>query len=80
MNKLEKENQVKKVLSEVLEKNINEINEDVALNTTYEWDSQAMVSIIVALEEEFDIDIELEDAEKLTSYKAIVEYISTLTN
>jgi len=41
-------------------------------------DSLDMVEIIMKLEEQFDIEINDEDAEKLTSIQEVVDYINAL--
>ena len=43
-------------------------------------DSLDMVEIIMKLEEQFNIEINDEDAEKLTSIQEVVDYIHTLRN
>jgi len=42
-------------------------------------DSLDTVELIMALEEEFDIEIPDEDAEKLTTVKAVIDYIEDKT-
>lgn len=52
--------------------------EQVTLETSFkdlDADSLDVVELIMALEEEFDIEIPDEDAEKLTTVGAAVEYI-----
>lgn len=52
--------------------------EEITLETSFEdlnADSLDIVELIMALEEEFDIEIPDEDAEKLTTIRAAVEYI-----
>lgn len=53
--------------------------EEVALETTFEElnaDSLDVVEMVMALEEEFDIEIPDEDAEKISSIDAAVQYIN----
>ena len=55
-----------------------EDEDQVTLETSFkdlEADSLDVVELIMALEEEFDIEIPDEDAEKLTTVGAAVEYI-----
>lgn len=52
--------------------------EEITIDTSFEdlnADSLDIVELIMSLEEEFGIEIPDEDAEKLTTVKAAVEYI-----
>lgn len=53
---------------------------DIAMETSFEElnaDSLDIVELIMALEEEFDIEIPDEDAEKLTTVGAAVDYVKS---
>jgi acyl carrier protein len=41
-----------------------------------EWDSLKMMTLIVVLEEEFEIEIPLDDIENLTSFRALQSFLS----
>jgi acyl carrier protein len=41
------------------------------------WDSLGQVNLMMALEQTFDVYIEVEDFDKLKSVPAILEYLST---
>lgn len=72
-------NKVKSIVAEQL--GVDE--EEITLDTSFEdlnADSLDIVELIMALEEEFDIEIPDEDAEKLTTVGAAVEYIRERTN
>jgi acyl carrier protein len=69
------DNKIFKIIAKVLEIRINNLNEFSDYNNTKNWDSMATVNIIVALEEEFDIDIELDDAEEFISIKNIFKIL-----
>ncbi len=50
--------------------------ENLDVNTSSAWDSLAHLNLILALEEEFDIEIEPEDFPKLhNSYQGILEFL-----
>ncbi|HHT63983.1 MAG TPA: acyl carrier protein [Clostridia bacterium] len=52
--------------------------DQITLETSFkdlDADSLDVVELIMALEEEFDIEIPDEDAEKLTTVGAVVEYV-----
>lgn len=55
---------------------------EITLDTSFEdlnADSLDIVELIMALEEEFEIEIPDEDAEKITTVKAVVDYIKGRT-
>ena len=70
-----KKDKIISIIAEVLQTNISNINEKSDYNNTNGWDSLATTNIIVALEEEFDIDIELDDAEKFISVENILKIL-----
>jgi acyl carrier protein len=39
------------------------------------WDSVAHITLLSAISEEFGVELEVEDYEELTSYRAIAEYL-----
>ncbi len=63
------------IIADVLEINPNKLNAESNYENTNGWDSMATTNIIVALEDELDIDIELDDAEQFISIKNIVNII-----
>ncbi|HBT46331.1 MAG TPA: acyl carrier protein [Peptococcaceae bacterium] len=67
-------NKVRSIVAEQLGVEEEEINMDTSFEDL-NADSLDIVELIMALEEEFDIEIPDEDAEKLTTIKAAVEYI-----
>lgn len=66
---------VKKIIAEQLSLNEEEINMDSSFLDDLGADSLDVVEIIMALEEEFDIEISDEDAEKATTVGDVVNYI-----
>lgn len=44
------------------------------------WDSVAHVTLLSAISEEFGVEFEIDDYEELTSYQAIVQYVSNSRN
>ena len=63
------------IISKTLSINIKNIDINTNSDNTKQWDSLATTNIIVALEEGFDIDIDLDDAEKFVSVEAIIKII-----
>ena len=54
--------------------NIN-VDEDSVQSDFAEWDSLGHIKLILALEKDFDKTFDFNDIYKLTSYKALEEYI-----
>ena len=69
------EDKVKKIISEKLSVDIEEIVPEASFVDDLGADSLDLVELIMSMEEEFDIDISDEDAEKLVTFKDVIDYI-----
>jgi acyl carrier protein len=69
------ENRVKKVIAEILDIEISSINDNTSPETIESWDSLKQMNIIVALEEEFDIEFSDEDIVEMLNFRLICEAI-----
>ncbi|NLO89582.1 MAG: acyl carrier protein [Clostridia bacterium] len=67
---------IKRIVADQLGVEEEEINEATSFEDL-NADSLDIVELIMALEEEFDIEIPDEDAEKLTTVGAAVEYVKS---
>lgn len=74
MTREEIENKVKLIINEELDLN-KEINSDTDLANDLGVDSLDRIYIIMKLEDEFDIDILDQDAEKFTKFGDIINYL-----
>ena len=70
------EDKVKKIIAEKLSVDLEEIVPDASFVDDLGADSLDLVELIMSMEEEFDIEISDEDAEKLVSVKDALEYIN----
>ncbi|MCD2346002.1 acyl carrier protein [Clostridium guangxiense] len=70
---------VKDIIAEQLGLEKDEITMDSSFVDDLGADSLDIVELIMALEEEFDIEIPDEDAEKVSAVKDVVEYIKAHT-
>lgn len=70
------EEKVKEILQFVFELDENTDVTSLSIDTIKDWDSMKQVAIVSALENEFDLFIEIEDAEKMTSYSQIMAYLN----
>lgn len=68
---------IKNILSEQLNVDENDITMEASFIDDLGADSLDIVELIMAMEEEFDIEIPEEDAENITTVGAAVEYIKS---
>ena len=70
------EERVKKIVSDQLGKDVEEIQSDSSFVDDLGADSLDTVELVMALEEEFDLEIADEDAEKISTVNEAVSYIN----
>ncbi len=71
------EDKVKKIIAEKLSVDLSEVVPDASFVDDLGADSLDLVELIMSMEEEFDMDISDEDAEKLVTVKDAIEYINS---
>ena len=71
------EDRVKKIVSDQLGKGIDEINSDSSFVEDLGADSLDTVELVMAFEEEFEIEIPDEEAEKIATVEDAVNYIDS---
>ena len=71
------EDRVKKIVSDQLGASIDTIENDSSFVDDLGADSLDTVELVMALEEEFDLEIADEDAEKISTVNEAVAYINT---
>ena len=69
------EDKVKKIIAEKLSVEMSEIVPEASFVDDLGADSLDLVELIMSMEEEFDIDISDEDAEKITTVKDAFDYV-----
>ena len=67
---------VKKIVVENLEVSPEEVNEDSSFVQDLRADSLDTVELVMAFEDEFEIEIPDEEAEKITTVKQAIDYIT----
>jgi acyl carrier protein len=70
------EDKVKKIIAEKLSVDLAEVVSEASFIDDLGADSLDLVELIMSMEEEFDIDISDEDAEKLVTVKDAIDYIN----
>ena len=71
------EDRVKKIVSDQLGTSLDEIQADSSFVDDLGADSLDTVELVMAFEEEFDLEIADEDAEKISTVNDAVEYINS---
>ncbi len=74
------EDKVKSIIVDQLGVKVEEVNATASFVDDLGADSLDTVELVMALEEEFDIEIPDEDAEKMTTVGEAVKYISSKTD
>jgi acyl carrier protein len=69
------EEKVKKLIAEKLDVDIRDVVPEASLIDDLGADSLAIVELIMTMEEDFDIEVPDEDAEKLATVKEAIAYI-----
>ncbi len=69
------EDKITKIISEKLDVDINEVVPKASLVDDLGADSLDLVELVMTMEEEFDIEISDEEAEKLVTVQSAIEYI-----
>ena len=69
------EDRIKNVMSAVFEIPIQEINDESSSDTVVSWDSLKHMNLVIALEEEFEMEFSESEIPEITNYRAIKEVI-----
>ena len=62
-------------MGDIFNINVDLINNNSSMDNIENWDSLKHMNLLVSLEEEFDIEFDVEDIERLASFQAIYKYI-----
>ena len=74
--KTEYELTIKKIFCQTLGVQESEINDDTAYNSFVPWDSLKHLEFVANFEEEFKIDIEMDDVIAMETFKKIKEILA----
>ena len=69
------EDRIKNVMSAVFEIPVNQIKDNSSADTIESWDSLKHMNLVVALEEEFEIEFQEIEIPKMINYKVIEDII-----
>lgn len=73
MDRSKLELQVKEVMADILDIDLDSINRSTVKDHVASWDSINHVKLVVALEEEFQVSFEVTDIESMLSFSDIVD-------
>lgn len=71
---------VRRVVSNVLAITEAEVNGHTSISTVERWDSLSHVNLMMALEQEFNVRIDVDDAGEMTSVETICDRIRRYTS
>lgn len=71
------QNRIIEIIASVLEVNASEINVESDSSNVDSWDSMKQLFMVSELEQEFNIEFDTEEMEKMKSVRAIIEIINT---
>ena len=69
------DNKIKNIMSAVFEIPIQEINDKSSSDTITSWDSLKHMNLVIALEEEFEMEFSESEIPEITNYGAIKKVI-----
>jgi acyl carrier protein len=69
------EERTRRVVADVLGLRPEEVSAQTSHLNVSEWDSMAMINLVMALEAEFRISLSVEDASRLVSVAAVLEVV-----
>ncbi len=72
------EYKIKKILASILSLDVNKINSSTSAEQIEHWDSLKHINIIIALEEEFNIEFNNDQIINMLDYDSIVKRITKL--
>lgn len=71
------EQKIKEILANVLKIDVNKITDESSAENTPNWDSLRQMNIIIALEEEYEIEFSDDEIFELSSFKNIVKILNS---
>jgi acyl carrier protein len=77
-NKFDKK--IKRIMATVFETNIEMITDDASPHNIKNWDSLKHIKLIIALEDEFNIKLEVDEINVMVKFSIISAYIHAQLN
>lgn len=76
MNEESLQEQIREIMAVLFSMDAADIGPESSIETVEKWDSLQHVNLMMALEQEFDVRIDVEDAVEMTSFTAVCETLS----
>jgi acyl carrier protein len=80
MSQQEIEQKVREIMSGIFAIDESDINKNSSLETVENWDSLQHVNLIMALEEDFGLQIDVDDALEMVSFPEVVATMLRYSN
>lgn len=74
------QNDVKNILSQILEISIENICETTSMKNLPNWDSLKHIAVVVALEDQYDIEFTMDEIVAMTNYSGIIRMLDRKAN
>ena len=72
------EQKVKEVMAKIFGVDVSEVADDASPDTIENWDSLRHMNLVVALEEQFDVEFDDEQINQLLNYRLIILTVQEL--
>ena len=66
---------IKKIFCEILGVSESEVNDNTSYNSFERWDSLKHLELVSIFEDEFDIDVEMDDVIAMETFKKVKEIV-----
>ncbi|MHC4664345.1 MAG: acyl carrier protein [Planctomycetota bacterium] len=76
MNEETIQERVKEIMAGVFSMRLTHVGTDSSIDTVEQWDSLQHINLMMALEQEFGIRIDVEDAVEMTSLRLVCERLA----
>jgi acyl carrier protein len=76
MNEESLQEQIREIMAGLFSMDAADIGPKSSIETIEKWDSLQHVNLMMALEQEFDVRVDVEDAVEMTTFTAVCETLS----
>jgi acyl carrier protein len=73
------EQRIKEIMADILQLDRGKIGENTSVDTTPKWDSTNHITLVLTLEEEFSIEFNVDEIERMVSFADIARTVAAKT-